>query len=457
MHKIIPLSFTALLLASCSLIPEYTRPVVETPMLWSENAAIQKPSDIAYDWWKTFNSDELNDLMNQALANNTDILAGIRRIEQARASLKIAGASLIPSVNASGGASRSKSNPASGNTSYSSSLNAGVNASYELDLFGANRANITAAEAGLLGSVYNQESLKLALMGDVATGYFTLVNLRERLAVADSNLKNAREVLRIIEARVREGSESELQLSQQRSSVASNEAARASIVQNITNAENALAVLLGKTPQSLAVKRTKLDGLSVPKIAAGQPSSLLERRPDLRQAEAALQAANANIGAARAAFFPSVSLGVNNSISLAGFGDPSATALSLAASISAPIFQGGRLQGGLDQATARQLELVENYRGNVLRAFQEVEDAMAAVTAARQRETSLRLSMNEARRAYQLSQKLYDAGSIDYQTLLNTQNAQLSAEDSFAQSRLARLTAAVNLYRTLGGGWVSVN
>lgn len=453
MRKAIIVPLSVLLLAGCSLTPDYARPAVETPATWSE-AQTQSPSAVAYDWWTSFNSEELNALMGRALENNTDLRAGLQRIEQARASLKIAGADLIPSVNGSAGASRSKSNPPTGKNRYATSLNAGLSVSYELDLFGANRASVTSAEAGYQGSIYDQDALKLSLMGDVVTGYFTLVNLRERLKIADNNLTNAREVLRIVEARVREGAESDLELAQQKSSVASREASRASLVEQIKNAENALAVLSGQPPQSLAIERQNLDRLDVPEIASGQPSALLERRPDLLSAEAGLIAANANIGAARAAFFPSISLGLSDSLSLAEFGEPSSTVLSLASSLTAPIFQGGRLEGGLEQATARQLELVENYRGNVLRAFQEVEDALAAVKSARERETALQTAMQQSRRAYQLSKSRYDAGSIDYQTLLDTQNAQLSAEDSYAQARLARLTAAVNLYRALGGGWV---
>lgn len=450
---IIPLS--ALVLSGCTLVPDYAHPGVETPSAWSEAGDQKNTSVIAYDWWKSFNSEELNALMKQALDSNTSLLAGIQRIEQARASLKIAGASLLPAVDGSAGVSRSKLNPAVGKSSYETSLSAGLDVSYELDLFGANRADVAAAEAGYQGSVYDQEALKLALMGDVATGYFTLIDLRERLKIADNNLVNSREVLRIIEARVREGAESDLELAQQKSAVAASEAAQASLNEKIKNAENALAVLLGQPPRTLSVEKKDLDGLEVPDIAPGQPSRLLERRPDLLSAEADLAAANADIGAARAAFFPAVSLGLSDSISLAGFGEPSSTVLALASSLAAPIFSGGRLEGGVEKANSRQLELVETYRGKVLTAFQEVEDALAAVKAAQIREAALHIAMEQSRRAYHLSKSRYDAGSIDYQTLLDTQNAQLSAEDNYAQAKLARLTAVVNLYRVLGGGWKS--
>lgn len=454
MKKIVIIPFAALILASCSLTPDYQPPTVKMPPAWGE-AQTQANNDLASDWWKSFDSPELNTLMQLARQKNTDLLAGIQRVEQARASLKIAGASLIPSIDGSSEASRSKINPASGKGNYSSSLSAGVNISYDLDLFGSNRANILAAQAGLDNTIFIQGALDLTIMGDVATSYFTLVNLRERLVIADNNLANSREVLRIIESRVREGLESDLELAQQKSAVASSEAARVSLTEQIKNAENALAVLLGEPPNSIEIKRQMLNGLNVPVIASGQPSVLLERRPDLLAAEVLLIAANANIGVAKAAFFPSISLGLGDSVSLAGLGEPSTSILSLASSLAAPIFQGGRLEGGVEQATARQLELVQIYRGNVLKAFQEVEDALIAVKAAQEREAAFQMAMKQARRAYQLSKSRYNAGAIDFQTLLDTQDVQLSAEDNYAKARLARLTAAVNLYRALGGGWKS--
>ena len=444
----------ALFLSGCSFVPAYQRPVVETPPAWGE-AGIQANVDIAADWWESFSSPELNGLMARALENNTDLLAGVQRVEQARAALKIAGATLLPSAGFSGGAERSQTVRTEGRNSGATFLQAGVDVSYELDLFGANRAQVLAAEAGLENSVYNQGALELTIMGDVATGYFTLANLRERLAIADANLEIARELLRIITARVREGAESEIDLAQQRTAVASTEAARAVIAERIKNAENALAVLLGAPPQTITVERENLDGVNVPDIAPGQPSELLTRRPDLLAAEASLIAANANIGAARSAFFPSISLGVGDVISTTGFGDPATMVLSLAASIAQPIFEGGSLEGGLDLATAEQLELVQLYLGSVLTAFQEVEDALAAVRYALEREIALKTAMEQAQRAYSLSLRRYDAGAIDFQTLLDTQNAQLVTEDEYAQAKLARLTAAINLYRALGGGWVS--
>ncbi len=298
-----------------------------------------------------------------------------------------------------------------------------------------------------------QESLRLVTLGDTAQTYFAILNNRERLRLNQESLDNVKEVLRIIEARYEAGAVSALELSQQKSALATAEAARAALEQQESVARNSLAVLLGKAPQGFNVNHQSLTDLTIPSINPGQPSQLLERRPDIRAAEAALIAANANIGVARAAFFPSVTLGLNSNWSTLAFGDPLTSAISLASSLSAPIFQGGRLEGGLEQATARQKELVETYRKTVLTAFQEVEDAMVAVDTAQTREARLQEAMDEARTAYTLSQNLYEAGATDFQTLLNAQSTYLSAQDNFAQVRLARLSAAIDLFKALGGGW----
>lgn len=445
-------SFAVLILTGCSLSPDYRRPDVNAPGGWAAGEA-EQPTAISRDWWTNFGSRELDTLMQQALDANHDLRAGVYRVEQSRAALKIAGARLLPGADASAGASRSRSEPASGKTNYATGLRAGAGIAYELDLFGANRASVEAAKAGLNGAQFDQDALALVIMGDVAQGYFNLVNLRERLRVADQNLDNAREVLRIVQARFDAGRESALEVSRQKTALASSEAGRAALAEQAANAENALAVLLGQPPGQIRVEAASLEALDIPAIAPGVPSTLLERRPDIRAAEARLIAANADIGVARAAFFPNVTMGLDWSVAATGFGDPASTALALASSLAMPIFQGGRLEAGVEQATARQKELVENYRQGVLTAFREVEDALIAVRTAEEREISLATAMREARASYSLTKQLYDAGSIDFQTLLDVQGTLLGAEDNHAQAKMDRLAAAVYLYLALGGGW----
>lgn len=451
MQKILSLSLIALL-TSCSLVPDYLRPEVPSAESWSAPTPLMA-STVTADWWKSFGSAELNEYMEKALANNNDILASLQRVEQARANLKIVRADLLPSATLGAGASTTSTNPARGSNFSNDSVNADLSVAYEVDLFGFNRANTETAEAAFESAEYANDALRLIVMGDVASTYFTVLNTRERLAVADRNLAIAEDVLKITRAQFDAGRTSALEVSQQASALESSRAARASTEQQVAIAENALAVLVGEAPKTITVSSATLTGITIPVISTDQPSSLLERRPDIASAEANLRGANANIGAARAAFFPSLNLGVTGSVAAAGFSNPASTALSLASSLVAPIFQGGRLEGGLEFAEAQKLELVETYRKTVLVSFQEVENALAGVRASEQREAALAIARNEAQNAYDLSRLRYTAGSIDFQTLLDTQRVLLTAEDSYVSSRLDRLNAAVALYKALGGGW----
>lgn len=451
-QRLISSIFLAALLSGCSLIPDYERPAVDTPAAWSETDA-SNPTVIAKDWWKNFNSAELNTLMAEALANNNDIAASVQRIEQARALARVARAPLLPSVDADASGGWQRIDPGEGDTESDATGAAGLAVGYELDIFGGNRANLAAANADIEASQYDSDALALIVMGDVAKGYFNVLNFDERLKIADQNLESARELLRIVQARFDAGATTLLDVAQQKSDLASTEAARAATEQQMKIARSSLAVLVGKAPQNLVVTAKDLRNLTVPDIAPGQPSSLLERRPDIRASEAALVAANADIGAARAAFFPQVNIGLDVGIAATPLGDPATTTASLLGGLIAPIFKGGLLEGNLAFTKARKAELVENYRKTVLVSFKDVEDSLVSLKAAQQRETSLETAMNEARKAYDLSKQQYDVGSIDFQILLDARQTMLLAEDNYIQTKNDRLAAAVDLYKALGGGW----
>lgn len=442
----------AALLSGCSLIPDFDRPATTIPTGWSE-AAASSPTAIARDWWTGFNSAELNSLMAEALANNNDLNAAIQRVEQARATLRSTSSTLLPNVNASGNAGWQSIDPPNASRESDSTGNAGLTVGYELDLFGLNRASVEADRNRLLGSEFSRDATALIVMADVAKWYFNVLNLEERLDIADRNLDSAREVLRVVQARFDAGATTALDVSQQKSDLASAEARRAAVELQLKTARSALAVLVGKPPQNLTVAAKDLRTLTVPDIAAGQPSELLERRPDIRGAESSLMAANADIGAARAAFFPRLNIGLDAGIAATPIGDPATTTLSILSGLVAPIFSGGRLEGNLAFTEARRAELVETYRKTILVSFKDVEDALASVKISQQRETSLETAMNEARKAYDLSKQQYDVGSIDFQTLLNAQQALLLTEDNYIQTKNERLAAAVDLYKALGGGW----
>lgn len=439
-------------LASCSMVPDYQRPDVETPQGWREGQVQGDAATINADWWKNFGSDELDGFMNEALTKNNDLLAAMARVDQARAAVKIAGAPLLPSVDGTAGGQYGATRT-SGSTNSTNAGNVGLNISYELDLFGARRAALQASQAGYRGSVFDRDALGLVVMGDVARGYFTVLNAREQVRIAQESVDIGREVLRIVQARFDAGIASALDVSQQKTQSANFDASLSSARQNMAIAENALAVLLGRAPQSLTVTATSFKGLTTPDIPLTQPSSLLERRPDIRSAEASLEAANANIGVARAAYFPTIALGAGIGASASPIGDPVSTALSLAGTLTAPIFKGGQLEGGVEQATARQKELVETYRKAVLVSFREVEDALAATKGTRAQLESYSQAVTQARDAYRLSEQLYKSGAVDFQNLLDAQRSLLSAEQARISAQAEMLGSAVDLYKALGGGW----
>ncbi|HUD51536.1 efflux transporter outer membrane subunit [Parvibaculum sp.] len=449
-------SFTALLMLSsalgaCSMVPDYERPQVAVPAAFAGPSAKDGAVDVSAQWWSSFNDPELQSLMADALGANLDIVAALHRVEQAEGQLRSTNSSLLPSLDASGGASRTTSSSSSGSTR---SASGSLIISYAVDLWGQYRAQSEAAEADLRSSVFSKEASILVVQSSVATTYFTILNLKDRLAIARESLDAARETLKLVEARFSYGTASALDVAQQRTTLATIEAGIPSLETSLAANQHALAILLGRAPEGFDVKTATTDAVALPTVAVGQPSSLLERRPDIRQAEASLQAANADIGAARAAFFPSISLSGSKSVDwVAGIGSTNGT--SLAASLLAPIFSGGQLEGNLQTAKARDAELAATYQKTVLTAFGEVEDALSDVDAFSRRRASLTVASIEARRAYDLSQASYKAGASDFLSVLDAQRSWLSARDSEAQARLNQYTSAVNLFIALGGGWRS--
>lgn len=449
---ILTVSLSTLLLASCSFIPEFQKPTQPVPERWAQEISAQGVT-IPADWWTVYNDNYLNQMVVMAQRQNYSLQAGVERVNQARAALKAAGASLLPSADASLSLGKTRTNPAVGATTTTTPISGGLSIGYDLDLFGKNKAGVEAGKANVAASEYSQKALELAVTADVTEAYFNLLLTRERLMLGKENLKNAQELLRVVEARVKAGVDSQLELSQQKTAVANSEAALTSLQQTEVVYQNALSILLGQSPSSFVPTVGVLSQLVTPAIAAGQPSTLLERRPDIAAMEQQLVAANANIGAARAAFYPSVTLGGNLSATGTGFSDPMTTMLGIATGLTAPIFAGGRLEAGVEQATATQRELIANYQQTVLSAFGEVENALSAVKTTNDRQNALNTAMVEAQKAYEISRKRYDVGTIDFATMLNTQAALLGAQDNYAQAMKARLSASLDLVKALGGGW----
>lgn len=444
-QNIIALILAVFLLTGCSLTPNYERPTISTPA-WKGGEATSN-AKIAVDWWKSFDSKELDMLIEQALAHNNDLQGSLHRIEQARANLQIAGASLLPSASAttsfmSGNITDRRKNGVPDFTG-----DAGI--SYELDLFGANRAEIEARKANLLGTQYAHEALALIVMGEVAQGYFNIVNLHERRRIANDTVKIVEDVLKVVEARFQNGSITALDIAQQETVLFNTKAELVSVEQKLALAENALAVILGQPPQTIKISSRSLNNITLPPLVVVQPAKLLERRPDIRKREADLMAANADIGAARAAFYPSLNLGTN--LLLAA--NPAASALALVSSLSAPIFQGGRLKGRLKYSKEKQAELVESYKKTILISFKETEDALAKVKTTQKRKNALSQAMGKSRQAYKIARSQYQLGGVDFQTVLNSQRLVLQAEDNHARALFAELSNSIDLFKSMGGGW----
>ncbi len=449
-------------MAGCALTGEkYQRPAPAVPADWQGGKA-RADAWPDTEWWKGFQAEELDRLIAEAQANNHDLKAAAARVREARAAAQIAGAALYPSVTLPAQISRANTtNPSNLRNSTTGSFTAyrvAPQVRYEVDLWGANHFASEAASDALVSSAYGQEVVRLTLIADVANTYFQILSLNDRLVDATRNLENARRVQDVVDAQRRAGRLSAFEVERQHTQLSTAEATVAPLQQQLQAARDALAVLLGKAPGELSITGTTLRALAVPEVPLGLPSTLLERRPDVRQAEMNLMAANADIGAARAALFPSVSLNALAGVSGPVFGaNTPATSHFHAISLGvlATIFDGGRLFGQLDFAKARKLELAESYQQSILGSFRDVEDALAGVTQFAAEESAQQDAVMHAREANRLAEVLLRSGARDFTAVLDAERTVLAAETASDEARLSRFSSVVALYRALGGGWDS--
>lgn len=443
----------ALALSGCDLSPDRELPAVELPPEWSESGeAVAWP---AADWWRRFETPALDELIARAYAYNYDLAAAAARVRQADAQVRIAGGRLLPGISASAGTDRRWNGSESGMT-VRDGFDLSLAAAYEIDAFGANRNAAEAAEAQALFRRFDREAVALTVVASVASTYFQALHLRDRLGVAQRNLDLAVRVLEIAEARVRNGAASPLELAQQRTAVASQRAVLPSLRAELRQTENALAILVGATPAGAPLARGSIMTVTLPPIEAGLPSGILVRRPDIQAAERRLAAANAEIGVARAALFPDLSLTASYGFASSALGsllDPASLGTRIAASVVQSIFSGGALEGGVELARERYVELAESYRHTILVALGDVDDALVVARRAAEREVAEMVAVAEAQEAFRLAEIRYRAGEVDLLTVLDAQRSLFQTEDRLVQTRLERLQAAVSLYRALGGGW----
>jgi len=448
--------------AGCILTKDLPDPALDIPEGYKQ-ARSSKASDAAptLDWWRGFRSRELTGLMEEAQTVNLDIAAATARFRQADAQARIAGAALLPSLSATGqeSYSRTSGSSASGLTNggrevvnYSSSLSA----SYELDFWGKNRDAAQAAEETAVANRFDRDVVALTTLTTVANAYFQVLSAQDRIRTAQRNIASAERILNAIRERLRAGTGTDLDVAQQESVLANQRALVPPLRQTLDQNINALATLVSRPPEAVRVVGGSLSQIASPRVTPGLPSELLTQRPDIRRQEAQLASATANVGSARAQFFPSIQLtgqGGYQSSALTSLFQPNAAFFNMVGSLTQPIFDGGRILGNFEFTQARQDELLQVYRKTVVQAFADVDNALMSIRQTTERLRLQREVVAASRRAFELSEQQLRAGTADIVTVLNTQLTLFQAEDALSQAQLARLLAIVSLYQALGGGW----
>jgi multidrug efflux system outer membrane protein len=447
--------------AGCILTKDLPDPALEIPGGYKDARPTSLDAPPTLDWWRGFRSSELTTLMEEAQTVNLDIAAATARIIQADAQARIAGAALLPTLNANGSEaySRTSGSSASGLSiggrevvNYTSSLSA----AYEIDFWGKNRDAALAAEETSTANRFDRDVVALTTLAAVANAYFQVLASQDRIRTATSNIASATRILDAIKSRFKAGTGTDLDVAQQEAVLANQRASVPPLRQTLAQNVNALATLVSRPPESVKVSGGSLNLISPPRVTPGLPSELLTQRPDIRRQEAQLASATANVGNARAQFFPSVTLtgqGGYQSSALAQLFQPHAAFFNLVGGVTQPIFDGGRILGNFEFSKARQDELLQTYRKTVVQAFADVDNALVSIRQTTERLRLQREVVAASRRAFQLSEQQLRAGTADIVTVLNTQLTLFQAEDVLWQAQLARLLAIVSLYQALGGGW----
>jgi NodT family efflux transporter outer membrane factor (OMF) lipoprotein len=428
-------------------------PKVELPAGWTAAGTPDHPAWPDKNWWQRFGSPELTQLVDEGRSSNLELAGALARVRQAEAEARIAGVSLLP--NASFYSDANRAVPLRSG-SASTSADSGVQVSYEVDFWGRNKAGVASAEASLEANRFDRQTVALTVTSGIVSTYLQVLSLRDRLAVARGHVANAEHVLALVEVQKNAGAASSLDLARQRSAVAQQKSKIPDLVQQEREAQAALAILLGKTPQTFSVGQKGLDTITLPEVSPGLPSELLSRRPDIHRAEANLAAANANVAVARANLLPSIRLtgamGTQSSALLSLLNAPNLLA-NVSASLVAPIFDGGRLKRERDLAVARKQELVQAYRATVIAALSEVDTALGQIRSLDEQRRLMTAELEQARQAYELAEIRYKAGAEDLMTVLDTQRALSDVQNDIGILKLKRLQATVSLYKALGGGW----
>lgn len=466
-----PLVLTlTVVLAGCAVGPNYKRPSVDVPAVYRQpaadtTAAPTQASGVSGStaslgdekWWEVFQDEELQNLIRTALKNNYDVRIAAARVLQAGAQLGITRADQLPSLSV-GGSIAGQQSPRNGPIPSFQTTVGQVNAAgvWNLDFWGRYRRATEAARANLLATEWAQREVISTLVASVATDYFVLRQLDLELEISKRTLNSRRDSLQLVQTLEQHGVNSLLDVRQSEQLVFTAAAEVPDLERQITQQENAITILLGNNPGDIPRGLKLTEEPHAPDVPVGLPSTLLARRPDILEAEQNLIAANAQIGVARAAYFPQISLtgegGYQSSALTSLFTGP-AGLWTLAASVSQPIFEGGRLKSNVRFTEAQKEQFLLTYKQTIQGAFRDVSNALTAYRKNREFRIEQEHLVNAARDAARLSEVRFKAGTTDYLEVLTNNTNSFSAELGLAQAEGNELTALVQLYQSLGGGW----
>lgn len=447
-------------LPGCSTSQAIARPEVSFTEAWQAETTTIQNVPIKQDWWQDFQSPELNRLLLATEQQSPDLRIAAERVRQAELQMKLAGASLFPAFSLSATSGTSRNREVGGDWTSGESSRASLGASYEVDLWGKVSASVTAAEASFNASQYDYEAVRLSLAGGVTKGWFQWLALQQQLNTAAENISIAQRVYDIVDIRYRNGVATSAEVARQRTNLLTQQAALLPLQLLERQTRSALAILVGQSPQVFALNShndEKLMTVSIPSIAAGVPADIIVHRPDLASVEAQLQAADADVSAARRALLPSVQLSASAGKATAALFslNPAADTRGWSLSLAQSLFDRGRLRNQLGLSESRRIALVESYRKAIYGALQETEDALDRIYIKQRQEQSQIEIIAQAERSLTLTEVRYKEGSDDLLALLDAQRSLFQAQDQLAQQRLARLNATVDLYQALGGGWLT--
>lgn len=456
----------ALFFTGCQAVgPDYQRPAIDLPAQYAEvSQDNQQSSQIINNWWILYQDHALNDLLEKALQNNTDIKLAVARIEEADAVMREVGAFLLPQIDLDATAKRSRVTEAGANPLFANNprnnYNVQLGTTFELDFWGKLRRAKESARAQALSSRYAKDTVALSLAGLVVSNYLMYKSLQSQITIVENNLKSRDASLALTQHRLEGGVASALDLHQAEVASANLSAQLIELTRLKSLNLHQLAVLTGDldlSQRGLNASPATGEVLPVPPSPpAGLPSSLLASRPDVRQAEEAMIAANANIGVAKAALYPNISLTASlggESLALSDILKSSARIWTGGLNLYLPIFDSGKLNAKVGQVSAKQKQALANYEGVIQNAFREVNDALVNFRQQSARESALLLAQNSAKKALDIAENRYQSGYSGYIDVLDAQRVYNEAGLAYVQSRQARLIASVDLFKALGGGW----